>query len=72
MKNRKDECLCCNSRSCRTRIVRLEAPAYDEIACKIHIDALEEHADEVLGRGNGIYRHHISSTGNLKRGEPIS
>ena len=71
MIKRKDECLFCKSRSCSTRIVRLEEPAYDEIACCRHIGDLEKHSDEVLGSHNGIMRCHISSTGRLKRGEPV-
>jgi len=68
---RKDQCLFCNSRSCNTRIVRLEEPKYDEVACRRHIEDLEKQSDEVLGRGNGVMRHHITSSGQLKRGEQI-
>lgn len=71
MVKRKDECLFCTKRSCNTRIVRLETPTYDEVACFIHVEDLEKHSDVVLGYKNGIMRHHISSSGRLKRGEPI-
>ena len=69
MKKRKDECLFCSSRTCNTRIVRQNEPKYDEIACYKHIEELEKHSDEVLGYKNGVMRHHITSTGQLKRGE---
>jgi len=71
MAKRKDECLFCGRRSCSTRIVRLEEPAYDEVACDIHVEDLEKHSDEVLGSHNGVMRCHISSSGRLKRGEPV-
>ena len=66
---RKDKCLFCTSRSCHTRIFRIEEPKYDEIACHRHIQDLEKHSDEVLGAKNGITRTHLSSTRKLKRGE---
>jgi hypothetical protein len=72
MRKRIDECLFCSSRTCRTRIVRPEEPHYDEVACNRHISELEKHSDVVLGRKNGVMRHHISSLGNLKRGENIN
>ena len=70
MIKRKDECLFCNSRTCHTRIVRLEYPRYDEVACDKHIVELEKHCDAVLGCKNGIVRNHCSSCGTqrLKRG----
>lgn len=71
MKKRKDECLFCSSRSCRCRIVREEEPVYDEVACANHISDLEKHSDEVLGRGNGIMRWHLSGNSQYKRGEPL-
>ena len=73
MNKRKDECLFCGSRKCHTRIVRLEEPSYDEVACHKHIEELEKHSDAVLGCKNGIYRNHISSCGTrkLRRGEII-
>ena len=71
-KKRKDECLFCNKRMCYTRIVRIEKPYYDEVACGNHINELEKHADETLGgKGSKVYRHHISSTGQVKRGDDI-
>jgi hypothetical protein len=72
MKKRNDECLFCGKRSCSTRIVRLETPTYDEIACDKHIADLEKHSDEVLGSKNGVMRCHITSSGRLKRGEPLN
>jgi hypothetical protein len=69
MKKRKDECLFCSSRSCYSRIVRLVAPQYDEVACYKHVEDLEKHSDKVLGYKNGVLRNHISSTGRMKRGE---
>jgi hypothetical protein len=66
---RKDECLFCSSRNCHTRIYRREVPIYDELACGKHIEELQNHADKVLGRRNGVYRNHVSGTGNYKRGE---
>jgi hypothetical protein len=72
MKKRKDECIFCKSRSCYTRIVREIAPYYDEVACPEHVEQSQDRADEVLGRKNGIYRHHISSTGKLRRGDKIN
>jgi hypothetical protein len=72
MKKRKDECLFCTSRKCNTRVVRQEEPLFDEVSCDKHINLLYGHADAVLGRkGSGVYRHHISSSGMLKRGESI-
>jgi len=69
MAKRKDECIFCKSRSCYTRIVRLEEPAYDEVACDYHVLELEKHSDEVLGTKNGIMRTHLSGTSRQKRGE---
>ncbi len=71
MKKRKDECLICKSRNCYSRIVREESPYYDEVACTRHNIEMGKHSDITLGKGNGIYRHYISSTGKLKRGEKI-
>lgn len=68
---RKDQCLFCKSRRCHIRIVRYEEPKYDEVACNRHILELEKHSDEVLGYKNGVMRHHITSSGQLKRGEPM-
>ena len=68
---RKDECLFCSSRSCYTRIYRESNPAYDEIACSLHIHDLEKHSDQTLGSHNGVMRWHQSSTGKLKRGDKI-
>jgi hypothetical protein len=70
MAKRKDECLFCKSRNCHTRIVRLEKPQYDEVACNVHIFELEEHSDIVLGSKNGLMRWHMSGTSRHKRGEP--
>ena len=68
-KKRKDECLFCKKRICNVRVVT-DDMRYDEIACYEHQNDLYQHADEVLGgKGSGIYRHHISSSGKLKRGE---
>ena len=72
MTKRKDECLFCSRRSCNTRIVRLVELKYDEIACSDHIEDLEKHSNEKLGKENGIMRDHISSTGKMKRGEIMS
>lgn len=71
MKKRKDECLFCKNRKCYTRIVRVESPSYDEIACDRHITELEKHSDEMLGKGNGIMRHHLSGNTQQKRFESI-
>ena len=71
MKKRKDECLFCNKRSCYTRIVKLEEPTYDEVACRNHVEELEKHSDKVLGCKNGVMRNHLTSSGQLKRGETI-
>jgi len=72
MKKRKDECLFCKKRICYTRIVRIEMPFYDEIACYEHINALEKHADDTLGKkGSKVFRNHITSTGQVKRGDDI-
>ena len=68
---RSDACLICDRRKCRTRVVRLEEPFYDEIACDEHQNALYLHSDDILGVGSGLDRHYISSTGNLRRGDPI-
>lgn len=68
---RKDECLFCGSRKCYTRVVRLENPRYDEIACDKHSNDLYTHSDTTLGKGNGIYRHYISGSARHKRGERI-
>ena len=72
MAKRKDECLFCKSRACYTRIVRLEEPEYDEIACRSHTLDLERHSDTMLGTRNGVMRHHISGTARQKRGEIIN
>ena len=69
MKKRKDECLFCSSRKCSTRIYRREVPIFDELACDKHVEALEKHSNEILGKNNGIYRTHVSGTGTYKRGE---
>lgn len=70
MTKRKDECLFCSRRSCRTRIVRFEEPRYDELACTEHVSALEKHADAALGgRGRNVDRWHCSTTGRYVRGE---
>jgi hypothetical protein len=73
----RNECLFCAGRKCTIRIVRVlgMAPksndtAYDEIACSRHTRDLEKHADETLGRGNGVARLHISG-GRYRRGEQI-
>lgn len=71
MAKRKDECLFCNKRSCHIRIVRVEEPKYDEVACSNHIEDLEKHSDEILGYKNGVMRSHITSSGQLKRGQPM-
>ena len=71
MAKRKDECLFCSKRSCSVRIVRLKEPIYDEIACNKHISDLEKHCDSILGQNNGVMRWHISSSGRVKRGEPV-
>ena len=69
MKKRKDECLFCTSRSCYHRIVRLERPCYDEIACIVHITDGEKHSDATLGKGNGIFRSYISGNSKKRRGD---
>ena len=69
MNKRKDECLFCSSRKCSTRIYRRDVPIYDELACDKHIKELEKHAEETLGKNNGILRHHVSGTGTYRRGE---
>jgi hypothetical protein len=66
---RKDQCLFCGSRSCYERVVRIEEPFYDEIACPKHVDDLHKHVGEKLGNEIGVGRHYITSTGGLKRGE---
>jgi hypothetical protein len=71
LKKRKDECLFCSSRSCHTRIVRLENPVYDEVACSRHVANLEDHSDSVLGRKNGVMRNHITSSSKMERGEQM-
>ena len=68
VKKRVDECVICSKRSCYTRIVRLKAPKYDEIACSKHILELEKHSNEVLGTKNGVMRCHISGTTKQCRG----
>jgi predicted metal-binding protein len=73
MNKRKDECLFCTSRKCHTRIVRQEKPSFDEIACDNHSKELYKFANLALGgKGSGVFRHHISSTGILKRGDDVS
>lgn len=67
-KSYNNKCLFCKSRKCSTRIVRTEAPRYDEVACSKHINDLEKHADYTLGVNNGIMRWHISGY-ELARGE---
>jgi len=72
MKKRKDKCLYCSSRACYTRIVRLETPEYDEVACPRHVLDLERHSDTKLGTKNGIMRCHISGCSKQTRGEMLS
>jgi len=69
MKKRKDECFCCSSRSCYTRIYRREVPIFDELACYKHVEDLQEHADKVLGYKTGVMRNNISGTRKYMRGE---
>ena len=64
---RKDQCKFCTSRRCSERIVTPDM-SFDEVACDRHRKQLALHADEVL---NGAIRWNISSTGTLKRGEPL-
>ncbi len=68
---RSDTCLFCNRRRCYLRIVRTEAPKYDEIACPLHVLDLEKHSNEVLGVRNGVFRHHISGNLSMCRGDKI-
>ena len=67
MNKRKDECQFCKSRSCYHRIVRKIPPLYDEVFCSKHVKEGYDECDSILGKGNGIMRSHISSTGKLKR-----
>ena len=66
MNKRKDECGFCKRRSCYWRVVNEN---YDNIACARHIDALHCHANEALGKNNGVARCNISSTAKLRRGD---
>lgn len=67
-KKRRDVCLLCASRRCRSRIV-CEVPgyAYDEIACADHGRDLELHADKTIPRG--MLRTHTASSSPLSRGK---
>jgi ribosomal protein S18 len=71
MHKRKDECLFCTSRSCYERVVSSEdgGQIYDEIACPRHQNELYKHSDEKAPK---IMKHFISSTGKLRRGEPVN
>ena len=65
--SKKTKCLFCNSYKCYERVVRFEAPEYDELGCRKHVNELHNHVDEKLGIKNGVGRHYISSTGTLSR-----
>lgn len=72
-KKRRDECLCCSSRTCYERVVSTDVMIdtclpYDEVACRLHIKDLHRDSDEKAPR---IMKQFISSTGRQKRGEPL-
>ena len=69
-KTRPGECKFCTSRKCSTRIATPNM-SFDEVACGRHIKDLYSLSDDMLGKNNGVMRTHISSTGSLKRGEPL-
>lgn len=64
-----NECFKCRNRFCSTGIISTDdnGEAFNEIACSKHTDDLYKQADKVLGKGNGVMRMHISSTGILSR-----
>lgn len=67
-----NECQFCRNRFCYNRIVREEAPFYDEVYCNKHIREGEQEADRILGgHGSKVYRIHINGTGIQRRGIPV-
>lgn len=70
MKERKDECLFCSSRSCYSQIFRDEEPKYDEVFCEKHINEGYENASKTLNEGIHL-RTHRDSTGKLSRGDRL-
>lgn len=57
---RKNECYKCTSRRCYTRIVSLDGPKFDEVACVLHSSELCVYSDKVLGNP-GFLRSHITT-----------
>ena len=66
---RSNECFKCRNRFCANGIITTEdnGELFNEIACPKHTGDLYDYADEVLGKNNGVYRLHISTTGTLSR-----
>lgn len=69
MKPRPNQCRFCTSRRCYCRIVSSDSDgsssAFDEIACRAHVENLEDLAD-TTHKG---YRWYISGTGLQRRRE---
>jgi len=69
-KKRPNECKFCTSRRCYDRIVTtLDPTIYDEIACGRHQDDLVDDARKHIPEG--MKRSFISSSGDLRRGDPV-
>lgn len=64
-----NECFKCRSRFCSNGIISSDddGEAFNEIACPKHTDDLYKYADEVLGKNNGVFRMHCSTTGTYSR-----
>ena len=64
-----NECFKCRSRFCSTGIISVAdaGESFNEIACPKHTSELYRRADEVLGKDNGVYRLHVSSSSTLSR-----
>ena len=64
-----NECFMCRNRFCANGVISVadKGDSLNEIACQKHTDALYEKANEVLGKGNGVERLHVGTTGTLSR-----
>jgi len=64
-----NECFKCRNRFCSNGIISVadKGEAFNEIACPKHTGDLYKYADEVLGKDNGVYRLHVSSSSILSR-----
>ena len=66
---RSNECFKCRNRFCANGIISVvdKGESFNEIACPKHTSELYRRADEVLGKDNGVYRLHVSSSSTLSR-----